>query len=64
MKKFLKIDILAVAFAVLFAVGCTTDKTVDLRGHDYGYVQFKLYKAASYPAATTSSRADVVEELD
>ena len=58
MKKFLKIDILAVAIAMLFAVGCTTDKVVDLREHDYGYVQFKLYKEASYTPATTSSRAE------
>ena len=58
MKKFLKINIFAVAIAMLFAVGCTTDKVVDLREHDYGYVQFKLYKEASYTPATTSSRAE------
>ncbi len=57
MKKFLKINIFAVAIAVLFASSCTTDKTVDLRERDYGYVQFKLYKEASYTPATMS-RAD------
>ena len=57
MKKFLKIDILVALSVVLSAVGCTTDKTVDLREHDYGYVQFKLYKEASY-TPSTSSRAD------
>ena len=57
MKKFFKIDILAVAIALLFTVGCTTDKTVDLCERDYGYVQFKLYKEASYEPSK-ATRAD------
>lgn len=39
------------AWSLLAAVGlmgCSDDEQVDNREHDYGYVQFKLYKAASY----------------
>lgn len=32
----------------LFAAGCSDDEGIDNRDHDYGYVQFKLYKEASY----------------
>ena len=56
MKKFFKIDIFAVLLAVMFASACVTTPDVDLCEHDYGYVQFKLYKEASY-APSTSSRA-------
>ena len=62
MKKFLRIDIFAVAFALLFAVGCTTDNnTENLYERDYGYVQFKLYKEASYTPST--SRAEDVFDI-
>ncbi len=44
--------------ALLFA-GCSEDEGVDYREQEYGYVQFKLYKAASYG----DSRA-VQSELD
>ena len=57
MKKFFKIDILLVAIVMLFASSCTTDKVVDLCERDYGYVQFKLYKEASYEP-TKATRAD------
>ena len=61
MKKFLKIDILVALFALLFAVGCTTDKTVDLSERDYGYVQFKLYKEASYEPSKATRADDVFD---
>ena len=57
MKKIFKIDIFAVLLAMLFASACTTTNEVDLCERDYGYVQFKLYKEASY-TPSTSSRAD------
>ncbi len=57
--KLLKLNIFVAVLALLSLSSCTQEVT-DLREHDYGYVQFKLYKAASY---TPSSRA-VVEELD
>ena len=65
MMKLSKIGIFVAVIALLSAYGCTQEGTVDYREKEYGYVQFKLYKAASYSsAATTSSRATVVEELD
>ena len=57
MMKLLKINIFAVALVVIAVVGCTKDNTVDLTERDYGYVQFKLYKEASY----TPSRASITE---
>ena len=59
--KLLKLNIFVAVLALLSLQACTQE-VVDLREHDYGYVQFKLYKSASY-APDTSSRA-VVEELD
>ena len=50
--------------AVFGIQSCTTDTTVDLREKDYGYVQFKLYKSASYTPSTEDSRAVQVDELD
>ena len=47
--------------ALLGLQSCKQD-VADYREHDYGYVQFKLYKSASY-VPSTSTRA-VVEELD
>ncbi len=41
-------------------MGCTEEQEVDLREQEYGYIQFKLYKEASYEPA---SRA-IVKELD
>ena len=59
--KLLKINIVVAILSLLGLQACTQD-VADLRERGYGYVQFKLYKAASYTAAD-SSRA-VVEELD
>ena len=39
--------VIAMVAAFLFA-SCAKPEMVDNREHDYGYVQFKLYKAASY----------------
>ena len=57
MKKIFKIDLFVAMFALLFTLGCTQVEEVDLCERDYGYVQFKLYKEASY-TPSTSSRAD------
>ena len=43
------IFILAVALISSFLVGCAQMEAPDYRDNDYGYVQFKLYKEASYP---------------
>ena len=55
---------LMVAVAVFGVQSCTKDSAADLREKDYGYVQFKLYKSASYTPANVASRANVVDELD
>ena len=57
MKKIFKISLFVAVLAMMFASGCATDTVTDFREHDYGYVQFKLYKEASY-TPSTSSRAE------
>ena len=59
--KFLRFSVyLAVTLMSLLALGsCSKVNEPDYREHDYGYVQFKLYKAASY----VDSKA-VVTQLD
>lgn len=50
--------VLLTVVSALFAVSCSDDGQVDNRELDYGYVQFKLYKEASYePASKGDSRA-------
>ncbi len=63
--KLRKLYIFAVAVAALFVQGCTTDPAVDYREKEYGYVQFKLYKRASYDTQVYSSRAanDILDYL-
>lgn len=46
--RFSKFSIITVLMTALFAAGCTKPEVVDNRERDYGYVQFKLYKEASY----------------
>lgn len=46
------------------AVACSDNDIIDNRDLDYGYVQFKLYKEASYLAADTAQSRAVVKELD
>lgn len=62
--KLLKHILLATAtcMAVLFLGGCSEDDT-DNRELDYGHVQFKLYKEASYENPATASRA-IQTQLD
>ncbi len=55
--KIFRINLFAMVAALFFAQGCVTD-VIDLREKDYGYVQFKLYKAASYAPATKATRTD------
>ena len=43
--------------AALLAFACSKDDGIDNRDHDYGYVQFKLYKAASYGQGLTGPQA-------
>jgi len=48
--------------AAAFIGGCSDDDEIDNRDRDYGYIQFKLYKEASYEAAP-QGRA-VKQQLD
>ena len=54
--KFLRFSVyLAVALlSALFLGCCTKVEEPDYREHDYGYVQFKLYKEASYQSTKAS----------
>ena len=51
--------ILSIVFAL---VGCTTDTAPDYRNDDYGYVQFKLYKEASYGTRAVKPTLDYLAE--
>ena len=48
--KFSRFSVLSVmtVLAVFFLAGCAKENAPDYREKDYGYVQFKLYKEASY----------------
>ena len=69
MKHFKSAVILILGLATGFFAGCSDDEGIDNREQDYGYVQFKLYKEASYGSAQTAApqaagtRA-VVDRLD
>lgn len=47
---------------ILFAVGCSNDAAPDYRNQDYGYVQFKLYKEASYDTRAIKTTLDYLSE--
>lgn len=51
------IGIAVVACMALFAVGCSEDDTVDNREQEYGYIQFKLYKAVEANAPSRALQA-------
>lgn len=53
------IHALLAGLSLMILGGCALEEAPDYREHDYGYVQFKLYKEASYDATKA-----VVEELD
>ena len=59
MKFTTKSVIAAFVSAVLLFAGCAKQELPDNREKDYGYVQFKLYKAASYEGTKA-----VVSQLD
>ncbi len=54
-----KISTILGLILTLLSVSCTEVQEPDYREHDYGYVQFKLYKEASYEATKA-----MVSELD
>ena len=66
--KFIRFALLSVVS--MLALACSNDETADNRDFDYGHVQFRLYKEASYEkteqAQTPSNAASraVVSQLD
>ena len=55
--KLLKIFVAAIlALAAALTGGCSDDDGIDNRDLDYGYVQFKLYKEASYDAVSRAQK--------
>ena len=54
----------AAGCAALCSAACSDDDGIDNRERDYGYIQFKIYKEASYPGAPASQSRAVVDELD
>ena len=56
MKYLTKIyQLIALTLVAGFVFGCAKVEEPDYREQDYGYVQFKVYKAASYQTKAESS---------
>lgn len=65
MKLFQSILFATFACAAAFLGGCSDDEGIDNRDTDYGYVQFKLYKDASYePVSVAATTRAVQSQLD
>lgn len=60
--RYIRNFVLYVLAAITFAA-CSAEVYPDYREHDYGHVQFKLYKAASYTAHSEDTKA-VLSQLD
>ena len=52
------------SFVSLLCLSCSKDDTADNREPDYGYVQFKLYKEASYAGSIETQSRAVKPTLD
>ena len=48
--RFSRFSVVLTVLAAIFLSACTKQEVTDNREKDYGYVQFKLYKSASYEA--------------
>ena len=59
--RFSALYIFVLMAAFLFS-GCAREELPDYREHDYGYVQFKLYKKASYPG-TKAAALDYLNDV-
>ncbi|MDE5691576.1 MAG: DUF4458 domain-containing protein, partial [Alistipes sp.] len=61
--KLMKTIVTTMLVCLTMLLGGCADDGIDNRDLDYGYVQFKLYKAASYEKTTTATRA-IQSQLD
>ena len=52
------------AVLLLLCMSCVKEDALDLREKGYGYVQFKLYKAASYPGTKAPGDYDNDKQID
>ena len=57
-----KLFALIAAFSITLT-GCSDEDVVDNREHGHGYIQFKLYKEASYTPAETRAVNSMLENL-
>ena len=57
-----KLFALITAFSITLT-GCSDEDVVDNREHGHGYIQFKLYKEASYSPAETRAVNSMLENL-
>ena len=63
--KFYKLLVCVVLTTLsVMLTGCVNDNGIDNRETDYGHVQFKLYKEASYTPATEPKGRALVTQLD
>ncbi len=49
----------AILAAMAWMVGCSEEEAIDNRDTDYGYVQFKLFKEASYVAPSRAIKSEL-----
>ena len=56
-------NIVLMMLAVMAVASCSMKEEPDYREQDYGHVQFKLYKAASYEAQPEATKA-VMSQLE
>lgn len=60
--RFFRFSIIIIMMSSFFLAGCAKEEVADNREKDYGYVQFKLYKEASYEGTKAVSQMDYLND--
>lgn len=60
--RFFRFSIIIIMMSSFFLAGCAKEEVADNREKDYGYVQFKLYKEASYEGTKAVSQMDFLSD--
>ena len=60
--RFFRFSIIIIMMSSFFLAGCAKEEIADNREKDYGYVQFKLYKEASYEGTKAVSQMDYLND--